>query len=451
MNDADPLRLLRLRALYDRLNHSLFALPVTFVVAAIVGAQLMILLDTAVTTPEWLTSTADNARAVLAAIAGGTITAASVVFSLTLVAVQLSSSQYSPRTLDTFLGDRFQQVVLGIVLGTFTYALLVLNAVEAPREGEASVPSYGVVVAVVMAITALVAVIASINHTAQSLRVASVANRVTDDVTAAIERQFGDADVPNLQSHTGAPAQADDPVGADPFVFGAPSRGWVQQISAGGLLDAAPSGSVIDVVASAGDYLQEGQPVATVLPAPDDPEAVADGMRNALVIGPHRTLQQDVAFGIVQLVDIAVKALSPGVNDPHTAMEVLARIGAVLTELAVRDLSPEQLTRDGSVLIRRRELDHAGFFDMAVEPVRRSARTDPQVAAAVLVMLATVRDEALRRRTDAHVDAVSAEAERLLDELDLMANDADRRRVLDAAESVGLAPRRTPTNETTSR
>lgn len=432
------LRFLRLRALYERLSHSLFALPAVFVVGAVVVSQATIWLDTIVAPPEPLDSTVDNARALLAAIAGGTITAASVVFSLTLVAVQLASSQYSPRTLDTFLGDRFQQVVFGIVLGTFTYALLVLRVVEAPVDGEVFVPAYSVLLAVVLAVASLFAVIASINHTAQGLRVASIANRIADATIGVIERQFGDEGVLSLQSADPAPVAVDEPEQTDVLVFGAPERGWVQQISADAFLDAVPDGTTVRVLATAGDYLLEGQPVARISPTPAAEDDVVEELRDALVIGPHRTLQQDVAFGIVQLVDMAVKALSPGVNDPHTAQEVLSRIGAVMTELAVRDLTPSRLTRASSTVIRLAELGHADFFDLAIEPVRRSARTDPQVAATVLVTLATIRDEALRRRPDAHVDGAIAEAGRLIAELDCMATAGDRAFVLRIAGEVGL-------------
>ena len=430
---------LRVRAVYERLTHSLFALPALFVLAAAVSAELLIWIDRWTDAPDVLESTVDNARALLATIAGGTITVAAVVFSLTLVAVQLSSSQYSPRTLDTFLGDRFQQVVFGLVLGTFTYSLLVLRVVEAPRDGEPFVPGLSVAFATVLGIASLFAVIASINHTAKSLRVASLTSRITAQTIEIIRRRFGEEVAPaQLQSAGTIPREIDDPLPDHAVVFGSPARGWVQQISGRALLDAVPAGSTVHVVAMVGDYLQRGQPVAYVAPPPSDLDDLLDELEGAMVVGPHRTLQEDVAFGIRLLVDIAVRALSPGVNDPHTAEEVLPRIGAILTELAVRDISSPRVTDGASALVRRRELSHRDYIALGIEPVRRHARSDPQVTAAVLVTLGNVRDEARRRHPAAHVDGVLEQAEILLSELHLMATDADRAIVHRAAEATGF-------------
>ncbi len=435
-------RWLRLRAIYARVRTSLFFVPAVVVIGFLGVAQLTIVVDRRIGAsdlPEFVDTTVASSRAILAALAGGTITAASVVFSLAVVAVQLASSQYSPRTLGSFLGDRFQQMVIGVVLGTFSYCLWVLRVVRGPLEegGTAFVPRISTALAVLLGVAALVAVIGYISHTAQGLRVENVAARITDATIGVIAARFR-ADPESLPLQTPADHPADGGIPSDAVIVASPGRGWVQQLSARALVDAVPEGTTIYLEATVGDYLLEQAPIAYLSPPPEDGEGVAARASRAVALGNTRTLQQDVAYGIVQLTDIALRALSPGVNDPQTAKEILARLGAVLVELAVRDLTPDRLERDGRTLIRRRELRHREYFALAFEPIRRAARREPQVLVAVLRTLATVRDEARRRRPDAHVGPTAEHADLLLAELQELATDADRSLVLAAARDTGF-------------
>ena len=140
--------------------------------------------------PSFHSTTVDNARSILSTVAGGTISAAAVVFSLTLIAVQLASSQFSPRVVRGFVGDRFQQIVMGIVVGTFTYCLVVLRVVQKPLESSGSgpfLPQVSIVVAVTLAVASLLAVLASIDHTAKSLRVGALLDQVATQTVSVIE------------------------------------------------------------------------------------------------------------------------------------------------------------------------------------------------------------------------------------------------------------------------
>ena len=441
-------RFLGVRALAERVRQSLFYLPFLFLLVSMGLAQGSVWVDQRVAEdllPDFFASTVDSARALLGAIAGGTITAASLVFSLTLIAVQLASSQYSPRTVGTFLGDRFQQVVIGVVTGTFVYCLLVLRVVrdltDDGADTEPFVPRLSVTLGVVLGVASLIAVIASINRTAQTLRIESVVTRVTEQTIHAIRDRFGDDSVMEPVERSFDPLIGDTPlrapddreVPAGSALFGAPERGWVQQLSAEAIVDAVPEGSHVFVTASVGDYLQVGQPVAYVHPPPDEPEEVLDKLADALAIGQQRTMQQDVGFGIIQLTDIAVRALSPGVNDPNTANEVIVRLGSVLVELAVRDLAPREVLHDGCTLVRTSEPTHADYFELAFEPIHRYAREDPQVLAALVRTLGTIRDQALYRRRSAHVHSCLSRAAAIMNQLDSLPYDEDRRIVRAAA------------------
>ncbi len=435
-------RFLRLRAVVDRLTHSLFFVPAVFVAGSIGLALVVLAVDRRLRDqelPDFFETSVSSARTMLGVLAGGTITAASIVFSLTLVTVQLASSQYSPRTLHNFLGDRFQQVVIGIVLGTFSFCLVTLRGIDASAETP-FVPRITVASAWMLGVIALFAVVASINHTARGLRVATIANDITDETIEVIRRRFGeDGERPLLQSPVEATSAEPEPTGPhDAVLFGAPRRGWIQQFSLRLIVAAVPEGSTVRVVANTGDYVQEGQPVLSVSPVPSEPERVLEQLTKAIVVGPHRTLQQDVAFGIIQLTDIALRALSPGVNDPQTAQEVLPRLTSVLTEILVRDLTPERVETNGCVIIRATDLDHRDFVQLAVEPVRRAARHDPAVLGALIVALAAARDETLRRRPGADVAALAEQVDLLLRELDEATTEHDVRMVRDAARRAGF-------------
>jgi uncharacterized membrane protein len=428
--------------LRERIGESLFYVPSLFMLGAVVLSQLLVGLDRSLAAdqlPTGFDTTVGSTRVVLSVIAGGTITAASIVFSLTLVAVQLASTQFSPRTLGSFLGDRAQQVIMGVVLGTFVYCLLVLRVVRGPLEegSDSFVPRSSVMVAVVLGVVALIAVIASINRTAQSLRVETVAATVSAETLAAIEAQFGSdktsiaAPIPAASaevSRVQAPGDAVEVV--------APRSGWIQDISIDRLLQSVAEGSYVLLHRSVGSYVIDGELLASAWPNLDDRESVAEAVARAFVIAEQRSRQGDVGFGITQLVDIAVRALSPGVNDPKTAEELVLRLGDILVALAVRDLPPTQAEIDGRTIVRAAELSHADYVDLAVEPIRRFARKDPRVLSALVRTLAASQDVAKRLRGDAAVAPLRDQIELIRADASALPSEADRNELLRTIEAV---------------
>lgn len=399
---------------------------------AVVAAQFLVLVDQNLgidDLPAVFDSTVDSSRVLLSVVAGGTITAASVVFSLTLVAVQLASTQFSPRTLGTFLGDRVQQVIIGLVLGTFVYSLLVLRVIHAPLEegGDRFIPRFSVMVAVILGVASMVAVIASINRTAQSLRVESVAGKIAAETITAIRDKFGsDEEAEAAVQSAGIDMAASDTPPADAFAVEAIDAGWIQDISVERLLKCVPENSHLLVHQSIGNYVMSGQRLVSAWPRPEDPDHVARDLGRAFVIGPQRSRHGDVGFGITQLVDIAARALSPGVNDPKTAEEIVLRLGEVLVELAIHDLPPTESAIDGRILIRAAELTHADYVESAIEPLRRFARNDPSVLATMLRTLANAKEVATRRRPDAEVGALDDQARLIITDSASLETQSDR-------------------------
>jgi len=416
------------RSYLERARSSMFAVPVIWIVGAIVLSQLVTWLDVRTQQneafPAFLDTTVESARAITAAISSGTIGAASIVFSLTLIAVQLSSSVYTSRVLRSFLRDRFQQNMIGILLATFTYSLLVLREVRGPlddtNDAAAYIPRISVFLAVLFAIVAVFALLASISHTSQSLRASSVTRQIVTELVALIERTFperspdaeqvpmtGSATDVATVSSAGPPIVAgggDAPAGHGPpgAVLTADRRGWIQQVSLEAIRDAIPDGAAVRLDVSVGRYVGVGAPLLVVWPPPSDDEleSMMDELRGAFAIGDQRSLQQDVAFGFVMIEDIANKALSPGVNDPNTAAAVIEQLGEVVLTVLERELLPATMTLDGCEFTRSAVASYDDLVVAAFNQIRHYSIGQPAVQLVMVRTIIAVGDELIRRRRD---------------------------------------------------
>jgi uncharacterized membrane protein len=434
--------IVNLRKLADRFRESLFYLPGVFVVAAAVWAQVMLTIDARTETddlPGFLQFTVDSAREILSTIAGATITVAGTIFALTALTVQLASSQFSPRVLRGFLRDRFQQAAIGFMVGTFTYALVVLRAVRSAVDDDGSdiVPNLSTGVGLLLAVLAVFAVLAYVNHTAHSLQASELIRRVTDETTALVRRRF-----PDRGAGTGVPpATVAAPVG-DGSVVGATRSGWLQQVDDASLVSALPPGGVVRLDRRVGSYVHEGSRLATVWGPVTDEEEVQRSVRRAVAVGGQRTMQQDASFGIQQLVDIALRALSTGVNDATTAYECIVHLGGVLSDILRRDLPPAiHRGDDERWALRPHEPDHAGFVAEAFDQVRINVAPMPHLTAALVdVMVQLVgeleavglaeRTVPLRRQVELALEGVAA-----TDPLE-----GDLEAVREAAAPIGIGP-----------
>lgn len=406
LRDRGPLRLQALRL---RFTESLFFIPALMVLASLLLSQVTVAIDKSIADkvlPSFFQTTVESSRAILAAIAGGTITAASIVFSLTLVAVQLAASQFSPRVLQGFLGDRFQQIVMGTVVGTFSFSLFVLREVSsAPGDESAFIPQLSIAVALLLAITALMAVLASIDHTAKGLRVGTVADGIMERTIAVIRDQLvprqSEEKSPVLidaPGRTPAPQLGDVDIAVRPppsarMLF-APRTGWVTGLQAVRVTEVIPDGSTALITAAIGTYVVEGMPLAHIWPCEEDEfNEIVDSLHEIIRIENERSTQQDIGFGFVQFNDMALKALSPGVNDPNTAVEIIVRVGAVVTELFRHKLGPHRYEADRRTVLRPGEAQLEGYVDLAFESIRRYGRSDHRVLSTLVQTVHSIIQE----------------------------------------------------------
>jgi len=369
---------LRAAAFVERLRSSLFFVPMIAVVVAALLGFAGLALDRRIDTssadlPLGLTSTVDSARALLSVIAGATISFAGIAFSVSLLIIQLASSQYSPRVVHTLFRDPFNKRVMALVVGTFTYCVVVLRSVRSALDegGAAVIPNVSVAFAVLLGVATILAIVAFINHSAHTMDVSEILQRIRSETVALIRAEWTD---PTERSMERPPAASEDA-----FVVRFDRTGWVQQIDVKAILDCLPDATTAHVDCYAGRYAIERTRLCSLSPGPEHPDDVIDAIRAAVAVGQTRTMQQDVSYGLRQLVDVGVKALSPGINDPTTAQDAIFHTAAVLSEMLCHD-PPEQVTHRGSatvVLTQQPTMDQ--LVQLAFEETRRAATAQPTV------------------------------------------------------------------------
>src|SRR5271166_5701377 len=300
--------------------------------------------------PGWVISgSADAARQILTTIAAAIITVVGVVFSLILVTLTLASTQFGPRMLRNFIRDRGTQVTLGTFVATFVYSVLVLASIGTGSHGD-FVPHIGVTVTFGLMVADLAVLIYFIHHTAVSIQLPQVIASIAADLAEAIKEQGSGNTEPHLKAGPAAVELLSRSEAGGAVLF-APASGYVQFIKHQALVRlAAEADAVISLEHRPGHFLVRGHRFATVWP-PEAAPLVRQALGRAHVTGPYRTLSQDVSFGIDQLVEIAIRALSPAVNDPFTAMTCIDWLGENLCKI-VTSWHPARVYRDSRGFIR---------------------------------------------------------------------------------------------------
>ncbi|WP_432486084.1 DUF2254 domain-containing protein [Kineococcus esterisolvens] len=399
--------------------------------AALVLAQLRPRESSLLSRLAWPGGT-DGATTMLQAIAGASISVISMTFSLTVVALQLASQQFSPRLLRDFMRDPWTKAVLAVLVATFVFSLTVLRGMHPDQPP----PAAAMFVAFVLGIASMAAVLGFINHLTRLLRVDTMMLTVHDEALTAIDAFYPSLDDP--QRRTPDDLDADWTAGTG---IPATRSGFVRVVDVEALVDAAREhDALVWIEARPGDHVVTGSPLATAwAPGLDKRgrDALAERVRGAVALGYERTIEQDSAFGFRQLTDIAVKALSPGINDPVTAAHCIGHTADLLVRLTGKQLGPTvHEDDDGAARAVVPDRDLRYYLDLVCGQVRRYGEHEPTVLAALLRML---RDVATAARTDEHRAEVERQVRLILAEVPESMVDADVEQVHDLAERVRTA------------
>ena len=395
----------------ESVRDSLFLLPAGLIAALAAASQLARDLDGVLGSGDsaWLlATTTDSARAILTTVATATVTVAAIVFSMTSVVVQLATSQFSPRVTQDFLRDRSQQVTIGITIGTFVYALLVLGSVRAAQSADERAYHFSVTVAVVLAVISMLAIVSFIDRVMRSMRIDTIVHSLAQETEEAFRR---------LRKSTFQEEGADiaSAIG-DSTRLVVSQSGWVRAIDLEEMLGALPGDTSVRLDVRTGDFAADRVEIGTVWPAVD--EHISAAVTKAIQLGRTRTVNDDPAYGIRQMVDIALRALSPSMNDATTAADVVRQLTSPMNALLLGDV-PGRVVGDerGNRVYMPRAYTFSDYVHGAFTEIRLNAGGQPYALLALVETLGTLlgaldaagidgRSKALRREAAATIESI---------------------------------------------
>ncbi|MGB3370516.1 MAG: DUF2254 domain-containing protein [Rhodococcus sp. (in: high G+C Gram-positive bacteria)] len=429
-----------MKAYMASLRESFWFVPALLGIGALVLAQALVSLDrhlvgTSVDVSGSLLYQvgASGSRDILGAIGGSMLGVAATSFSITISVLATTSSSYGPRLVRNFMADRGNQVVLGIFGATFLYSLMVLRSIRSiETDGSVFVPDIAVNVAVGLAIVDVGILVYFIHHIAQSIQVATLSARVRDELSASVDALY-----PREQP---SDAASSDTISRPPVhtTILAQESGVIIDIDETAVLEVGcDTDTIIELHRVPGDHVVEGEVLADILTnrAAELEDGTTGRVREAHRIGTSRTPRHDVAFAVEQMTEMAVRALSTGVNDPYTARNAIDDLSVGLVAVVQRP-KPCSARCDGTGAVRLilRRVSMASLIDHALDAVRIYGTSSPMVVHAGIRLADRVGRAAVSTET---VETVLTQLS-LLDQALLVA-DADAARTAQSREQISRA------------
>ncbi len=379
--------LTKLHHWWQEVRSSFWFVPSLIVVVSIAFAVALIEADSA-GSDRWLArwprlfgAGADGARGMMSTIAGSMMTVVGVTFSMILVVLALASSQYTSRILRNFMRSRVTQVVLGIFAGIFTYSLIVLRTIRSGDEG-AFVPNLAVFFGFVLALGGVGTLIFFIHHIAASIQASSIIAAVAQETIAAIDRLFPE----KLGQGSGEDYDDQAPrVERNWQIVPARESGYIQSVDNAALMRLARERKTIVLMEHAiGEFVIQNTALASLaLEDPPDQETIA-ALQATFSINSHRTVEQDAAFGIRQIVDVALRALSPGVNDNTTAVMCVDYLTTILSRLSFKKIPSTRRYEKGELRVIAKGPSFESLLVESFDQIRNSAKGDVAILSRML-------------------------------------------------------------------
>ncbi|WP_020161006.1 DUF2254 domain-containing protein [Methylobacter marinus] len=381
----------RFSQFWSNLRSSFWFMPSMIVVASIALAAVLIEPDSVVS-DRWLAqwprlfgAGAEGARGMMSTIAGSMMTVVGVTFSMVLMVLATSSSQYTSRIVRNFIRSRVTQVVLGIFAGNFTYCLIVLRTIRSGDEG-AFVPNLAVSFGFVLALCGVGALIFFIHHIASSIQASNIIASVAEETIAAVDRLFP----VNLGQGAGDDDADDEQPPRPPSerkwrAVMASESGYIQGVNSEALVRLARDrNTIVWMDHGIGEFVVQNTTLASLaLEEPPD-QATIDALQATFHISSHRTVVQDAAFGIRQIVDIALKALSPGINDTTTAVMCVDYLTAILARIAQREIPSSRRYEEGELRVIAKGPRFESLLAESFDQIRSNAKGDVAIMSRML-------------------------------------------------------------------
>jgi uncharacterized membrane protein len=413
----------RLIHLWELLISSYWFVPGIMLLLSVLLAVLTLWIDSEFIDDEqkfaWFyTGGMAGAREILSTIASAIMTVAAVIFSITMLTLTQASAQFGPRLLRNFMRDFGNQFVMGLFIATFVYSLMVLRRIH-DVEGEDFVPHLSMTISLILAVLSMCALVYFIHNISRSLQAPQVVARVGHELISAIDRVYPrhvGNDPRNIQP-IDSPERGRDT--RDGHVITANSTGYIQAIDQEGIIDIARDlDIIIRMQRRPGHFVTPSTPVAVV---PDQQRNNGDltaRIRKLFIVGDERSAEQDIEFSISQLVEIAVRSLSPSINDPFTAMTCLDWLAASIEALLSKPPpSPYRYDDNGRLRVVTDMSDFEGVVDAAFNQIRQNGINSLAVLIRLMEVLnrlaPQLHTEEQRRAIRRHLDQAMSEAKRL--------------------------------------
>lgn len=392
--------MVKISALWDTLRTSYWFVPTLMAVAVVVLWMAVFALDRMLGEEltrrlGWIYSGGpEGARELLAVVSGSMITVAGVTFSITIVALTLASQQFGPFLLRNFMRDTGNQITLGTFISTFIFCLLTLRIIRS-SDGVTFVPQLSVSVALLLTLASLGVLIYFIHHVSAFIQASNIIAVVSFDLEAAIDRLFPD----RLGSDEGEQPELDSYRKEVPETFEAqsaqvtsPDYGYVKALDNEMLLETAvKSGLIVRMLKRPGDFVGGGDVIALVWPGGSLNRDVEKAINESLMLDVQRTATQDVEFVFNQIVEVAVRSLSPGINDPFTAIICIDHLGQGLRHMAKRTIpSPCRYGEDGSLRVIACPVTFPELVDVAFDQIRHYGRSSATVLIRLLETIVAI-------------------------------------------------------------
>lgn len=391
----------------NKLRASLWLIPTCMAIAATFLSLAVPYLDDffspeKIDSLRWLSNMGpEGAMTLLSTIAGSMITIAGVVFSITIVALTLASGQFGPRLLGNFLRDRGNQIVLGTFVATFLYCLLVLRTIHVDPNGYT--PYWGTLAGLILAVCSLGVLIYFMHHIAVSIQapnlIAAVYGELEEDLTRLFPERLGMAEendanksiIPHILSRI-------EKEGMD---VKAEIGGYLQAVENKALMEIAREQNlVIFLHYRPGHFITKGASLAKILALGPMVDFVSQSINKQMICGTNRTQEQDIEFSVLQLVEVAVRALSPGINDPFTCVQCIDHLSAILCQLCQRKIpSPFRYDREGDLRVIAPPVTFEGVLSAAFNQIRQHGKGNVAVIICLLEGLGRI-GETVERNED---------------------------------------------------
>jgi uncharacterized membrane protein len=385
-----------IRGVLNRLRDSLFVLPVSMIVLAGGLAGLSLLLDSRNLTyiadnPLIISATVSGGRAIATTVAGATITVAAIVFSVTALLTQEAATQYSPRSVGGFIEDLFQQTVIGLVVGTFTFSLVILAGLnDVLDQTEEATPTLSVTLAIVLGVLSAISIVAYIDHSMRRMQIDNVVRRIADASLQAVKSQRVERQPDRESGKTGPPQGESRQVRSS-------KEGWIVGIDGARLLASLPAHTTASIEVRLGEPVSVGDHIVTVWAESGDRPLTPGSERRiqkAIETDSQRSEETDPSFGIRQLADIALRAISPAINDPTTAVDVIHHLKVPLREILASDPPLRVLDGpEGRRAFLAETPSRSDYVHQAFSEIRLAASKHPAVLRALLEVLRDLKGD----------------------------------------------------------